>query len=442
MILLFVGWRVSGSAASRACRRGDATCGAARYTSISTRRLSARPPARRCCRRRGRRSAARWCGCAPARRRPARGSPRPRRRARARCGSRRAISTLPSVRPRSTTSGAVRASSTSAPASRLGIATCVLPKAKWTVNDACWPAVPSRRDCSAATACCRARELLRAGACGTSGAAGVGLGGDDAGVLQVAPADLQLDRHRGVDRPLRATRRPSAAWAASCTSRAPAARAEQGRGVRSHERLLSGASDAASGLGAAAAASRSISTPSLVGERLDRTAVRAACRRLEERRARHRLGGLRPAASSSDVGQLRHVVRQLLDARASRRRRQLVVGVAPALLHPREVQVHVHRAARRAAAAGAPMNDLLAVVADLLAEDRLAVLDDDTSRSLPSSLNSCGSSSARRCSLSLRLTVVWPWLLNERLRPREVARSVKWPSIALYSSASRCSRGA
>ena len=38
--------------------------------------------------------------------------------------------------------------------------------------------------------------------------------------------------------------------------------------------------------------------------------------------------------------------------------------------------------------------------------------------------------------------VLWPWPLKDRLRPREVARSVKCPSMALYSSASRCSRGA
>ena len=66
-----------------------------------------------------------------------------------------------------------------------------------------------------------------------------------------------------------------------------------------------------------------------------------------------------------------------------------------------------------------------------------------TSRSVPSSLNSCGSSSARRWSLLVAADAcVWPWPLNDRLRPRDVARSVKWPSIALYSSASRCSRGA
>ena len=35
---------------------------------------------------------------------------------------------------------------------------------------------------------------------------------------------------------------------------------------------------------------------------------------------------------------------------------------------------------------------------------------------------------------------LWPCPLDERLWPREVARSVKWPSMALYSSASRCSR--
>jgi hypothetical protein len=82
------------------------------------------------------------------------------------------------------------------------------------------------------------------------------------------------------------------------------------------------------------------------------------------------------------------------------------------------------------------------VVADLLAEDRLAVLDDGDERSAPISLNSCGRRRARRWSLSLRLTVVWPWLLKERLLPARGGRSVKWPSMALYSSASRCSRGA
>jgi Arm DNA-binding domain len=69
-----------------------------------------------------------------------------------------------------------------------------------------------------------------------------------------------------------------------------------------------------------------------------------------------------------------HVVGQLLVVEAVAQA-QLIVGVAPAFLHARQVQVHVH-ARHRWGRKQARGEGLVAVVADLLAEDRLAVLED------------------------------------------------------------------
>ena len=68
-------------------------------------------------------------------------------------------------------------------------------------------------------------------------------------------------------------------------------------------------------------------------------------------------------------------MRQCLDAQALARR-QFIVGETPPLLHAGQVQVHVDLR-YRGCRAQPRLEDFLPVVADLLAQDRLAVFEDD-----------------------------------------------------------------